>query len=95
MSGYAWPLGAPGWRIWAKLGLPLTIKVEIARDDEAQVFVASSKNLHGLHVEGETLDEVSKEVRSAILDLLHDNYPLAEKSGNQRTTLEIRTPLAA
>ncbi len=63
-------VGFPGWKVVARHGFPVKVLVEIARDDEAGVFLASSPDLRGLHVEGETLDELHREVRSALSALL-------------------------
>jgi hypothetical protein len=36
---------------FAKIGMPLLIKVEIIHDDEANVYIATSSDLTGLVVE--------------------------------------------
>jgi len=63
-------VGYPGWKVLARYGFAVKVRVEIARDDEAGVFLASSPDLRGLHVEGETLDELHREIRSALLALV-------------------------
>jgi predicted RNase H-like HicB family nuclease len=62
-----------GWyfaTLFAKLGIPLLIKVEIIHDDEANVYVATSSDLKGLVIEAETLDELEKEVLELVPELL-------------------------
>jgi len=58
-------------------------KVEIIHDDdEANVYVATSRDLKGLVVEAETLDELEKEVRDLVPELLTLNLPkLHAKAG--------------
>ncbi|MFZ2449463.1 MAG: DUF1902 domain-containing protein [Methylovulum miyakonense] len=50
-------------------------KVEIIHDDEANVYVATSPDLKGLVVEAETLDELEKEVRDLVPELLSSCFP--------------------
>jgi hypothetical protein len=54
----------------AKIGLPLLIKVDIMHDDDAAVYVATSRDVKGLVVEAETLDELEKEVLALVPELL-------------------------
>ncbi|WP_019864463.1 DUF1902 domain-containing protein [Methylovulum miyakonense] len=75
-------LGWPCAAFFASLGLSLLIKVEIIHDDEANVYVATSLDLKGLVVEAETLDELEKEVRDLVPELLTLNLPkLHAKAG--------------
>ena len=68
------------------LGLSLLIRVENIHDDEANVNVASSPDLKGLVVEAETLDELEKEVRDLVPELLTLNLPkLHAKAGTHVT----------
>lgn len=62
-------VGFPGWKVAARLGMPLMVKVEIAYDTEAGCFIAISNDFNpkfGIAVEGETWDEILKEVDIAI-----------------------------
>jgi len=63
-------LGWPCATFFAEMGIPLLIKVEIIRDNEANVYVATSPDLKGLVVEAETLDELEKEVWDLVPELL-------------------------
>jgi len=71
MYRLGWPLAL----YFASFGVPLVIKVEIIHDDEANVYVATSNDLHGLIVEAETLDELEKEVIALTPELLALNNP--------------------
>lgn len=63
---YGWPMG----HLVARLGLPTKIVINVIRDDEAGVFVGTSDDVFGLVVEAETLEELSREARSLIPDLI-------------------------
>ena len=66
--------------------MSLLIRVENIHDDEANVNVASSPDLKGLVVEAETLDELEKEVRDLVPELLTLNLPkLHAKAGTHVT----------
>lgn len=66
---FSWRLRFPGWRIAARLGLPIKIKVDVCHDDEAQVYFAVSNDI-GLAVESESLDGLMKEIHLALPQLL-------------------------
>jgi len=68
MTAY-WRLGFPGWRIAAALGVPIRIKVDVWRDDEAKVYFASSDDI-GLAVEAGSLDELMTEIHAALPELI-------------------------
>lgn len=63
-------IGLPFWKQAARLGVPLNIRVNVFRDDEANVFVATSHDLRGLVCEASTMDELLVEVNSTINELL-------------------------
>lgn len=63
---YGWPFG----RFLAKAGVPTKIQVNVIFDDEAGVFVGTSTDVCGLVVEAATLEEVIREARSLIPDLV-------------------------
>ncbi|MFN3375253.1 MAG: type II toxin-antitoxin system HicB family antitoxin [Burkholderiaceae bacterium] len=58
-------VGLPGWKLAAKLGVPVRLRVNIRQDLEANVYVAESPDLDGLIVEGHTLDDIKDEALSA------------------------------
>ena len=51
-------VGFPGWKIAARLGAHLLIKIDVLHDKEAGVFVATSRDLPGLVVEAPVMDEL-------------------------------------
>lgn len=68
-------VGFPFWKVLARHGVPVTLRVRITRDDEAGVYVASSPDLDGLVVEAKSLDELRTEAlgaASVLLDLAVD-----------------------
>lgn len=68
-------LGWPCVTFFAKMGIPLLVKVEIIHDKVANVYVATSPDLKGLVVEAETLDELEKEVWELVPELLALDKP--------------------
>ena len=63
-------VGFPGWKLAAKLGVPVRLRVFIAQDLESNVYVAQSPDLEGLVLEGQTLEEIKKEALSCSKFLL-------------------------
>ena len=66
----AYRVGFPGWKIAARLGVPLTVRVEVLWDNEAKVFVATSDDFlpeFGCVAESATWDGLKEEL-SAVFD---------------------------
>jgi predicted RNase H-like HicB family nuclease len=63
-------VGFPFWKVAARRGVPVLLRVEITRDEEAGVYVGRSHDLDGLVVEAATLDELRTEALSAAETLL-------------------------
>lgn len=64
-------VGAPGWKIAARLGLPLVVKVSVLWDPEAKVFVATSEDFlpdFGCVAESPTWDGLKKELGAVFAD---------------------------
>lgn len=61
----------PGWRLLARWGVPVEVRVEARFDAEAGVYYVAGSDLRGLHVEAATLDEMQREVLAAASELLH------------------------
>ncbi|WCN00448.1 DUF1902 domain-containing protein [Acidovorax sp. GBBC 1281] len=53
-------VGFPGWKVAARLGIPLLVRVEVVEDRQAGVFVATSPDLQGLVVEAPSVGELLK-----------------------------------
>lgn len=67
-NGYR--IGFPLWRQAARLGVPLSLRVDVIHDAEAQMYVATSEDLRGLVCEAATIEELRGEVEAAVMDLL-------------------------
>jgi hypothetical protein len=67
-------IGLPFWKQAARLGVPLKLRIDVIRDDEANVFVASSDDLVGLICEAPSMDELVVEVNHAMVDLLSVHF---------------------
>jgi predicted RNase H-like HicB family nuclease len=85
MYRLGWPLAT----LLATMGVPLLIQVEIIHDNEANVYIATSPDLKGLVVEGETLDELEKEVWRLVPELLSLDRPkLLSKSATHLSFIQ-------
>ncbi len=58
-------VGFPGWKLLARLGLPLRVQVAVHFDDESKTLWADSPDLPGLAVAGDTLQELLHEAEAA------------------------------
>jgi len=63
-------IGYPFWRTLARAGVPLKLRIEVMRDEEAQVFVATSEDLPALIAEAASMDDLVKEIPLVIDDLM-------------------------
>lgn len=79
-------VGFPGWKIAARFGIPLLVRVDVHYDPDVNSYWATSPDLDGLVVAGETLQELRAEVGLAAGDLLS----LAVHSPNTRAKTELR-----
>lgn len=68
MTGYR--VGFPAWRLVAKLGVPMVIKVVVHKDHESGTFWAEGQGLRGLVVTGRDLNELYRECTAAIEELM-------------------------
>ena len=76
-------VGFIGWKIAARLGVPLSVTVRIGRDEEAGVWLAQGVHLTNLIVEADTLDNLFKEIHHCAIDLIEielgiDSAPIPE-----------------
>jgi predicted RNase H-like HicB family nuclease len=78
-------IGFPGWKIAARIGVPLQLRVDAFKDDETGTYWAKSDDLDGLVVSGATLEELHAEVVSAASALLE-----AAVAGHPKTQAAIR-----
>ena len=74
-------VGFPFWKVLARMGLHVRLRVDISHDPETNVYIAQSPDLDGLIVEGRTLEDLKSEAllaASTLLELaLHQPKPLA------------------
>lgn len=63
-------VGLPLWRLAARAGIPMTIKVLVYADKESGTYWAEGVGLRGLVVTGKDLDELHEECTNAIDELM-------------------------
>ncbi len=63
-------VGFPFWKFAARIGVRMKLRIDVQKDEEAGVFFATSKDLPGLVVEAENLDELAEEIKAAASELL-------------------------
>lgn len=64
-------VGFPGWKIAARLGFPLCVKVSVLWDKDAKVFVAQSDDFlpeFGCVAESDTWEGLQKELQAVFED---------------------------
>ena len=63
-------VGLPGWKIAARLGMPISFRVNVHKDEATGTYWAESSDLDGLVVSGEDFDHLQSEILSAAHSLL-------------------------
>lgn len=66
---FSYRVGFPGWKLAAKLGVPLRVVVNVIFDSETGYFTALSDDFNpqaGIAAEAKTWNELVKEVESEI-----------------------------
>ena len=81
-------VGYPGWKIAAKWGVPVLVRVQVVFDEESKSYWAKSQDLNGLVVSGANLDELRAEVVSAASLLL--SLSVHSKNARAKTEMRIR-----
>lgn len=51
-------VGLPFWKLAARLGLPLSIRIQVMHDHDSSVYIATSTDLPGLVAEASDLEEL-------------------------------------
>ena len=77
-------VGFPGWKIVARFGAPMLVRVDVHYVAEAKSYWTSSPDLKGLVVTGDTLDELFREAKSGINDLMELELDGASVSAKPR-----------
>ena len=65
-------VGLPLWKLVARRGGQMSLRIDLQRDDEAGVFVATSPDLRGLVVESASLDALVKDLPECVDMLMHE-----------------------
>lgn len=73
-------VGFPFWKVAGRIGVPLLLRIEVAKDEEAGVFIAVSPDLQGLTVEAASLEELHREVGYCVDDLMEEILKKAPKA---------------
>ncbi len=73
-------IGYPFWKLAARAGVPMLLRVEVIRDHDAGVFVATSSDLRGLVAEAKTADDLVRSVYDCIDMLLEAELHHAPKA---------------
>ncbi len=55
-------IGWPAWKIAARSGARMYFRVYVRKDDQSSTYWASSDDLDGLAVAGDTLDDVERAI---------------------------------
>jgi len=82
-------VGWPLWKLAARVGIPLVVKIDVIHDEETGVYIATSPNLQGLVAEAQSKDRLIGAVYDCV-DLLMEHElqhalrrrPLAAWSGD-------------
>jgi predicted RNase H-like HicB family nuclease len=65
-----YPAGIFGWKVAAKLGMPILVKFYIGYDEEAKVHIGRTAHLKGIFAEGNTLEELFDNIKAAAFDVI-------------------------
>ena len=63
-------VGFPGWKIAARIGIPMLVRIDVHYDAEAKSYWTTSPDLVGLIVTGNTIDELLHEAKIGIDGLM-------------------------
>lgn len=72
-------VGFLGWKIAARCGVPLLVKIEVQHDEAAGVFIATSPDLRGLVVESASKNELIDDVYDCVNMLLETELKTVPK----------------
>jgi hypothetical protein len=66
-----YPINYPFATLFQRIGFTLVVRIDVIFDAEANVYVATSKDITGLVLEAETFKTLELEVQEAIINLTH------------------------
>ena len=87
---FAYPIGRLGWKIAARLGLPLSFKVKITSDPETKYLIAESEDFltktggYTFVCEGENTEELEANMRE-VLELIFEDLFASETYARHTT----------
>jgi len=64
-----YPITYPLANLFSLLGAKLVIRIDFIHDKEADVFIATSKDIQGLVIEAASYEELQSEIKEAIATL--------------------------
>lgn len=85
---FSYRVGSPGWKLAARLGVPLKVVVNVIFDSETGYFTALSDDFNpqaGIAAEAKTWDELVKEIESEIeeaMEFIFVTLQTGENDGN-------------
>ncbi|NLC36468.1 MAG: DUF1902 domain-containing protein [Alcaligenaceae bacterium] len=65
-------VGLPLWKTAARLGVPVSLRIDVRHDSEVNVFIATSPDLNGLIVEATTIEDLIRETNGAVEMLMEE-----------------------
>ena len=74
---FAYRVGSPGWKLFARLGIPLKAVVEILYDKEAQVYVGTCEDflpIFGIATEAETTEKLKERLDCLFEEALNETF---------------------
>lgn len=91
----SYTVGHLGWKVAARMHVPMTFHVRVRKDEESGTFWASSDHLDGLAVSGDTLDEVYSNVVEAANALLDAEFNGCPAKAQAQVLFSAELPCAA
>lgn len=72
---FPYRVGLPLWKLAARVGFPIYVRVEVLWDEVAQVYVATSPDVTGLVVEAKDFNILDQEISDGLNMLLDGDLP--------------------
>jgi predicted RNase H-like HicB family nuclease len=89
-DGFFYPLGWHFSGVAQKLGVPTGARINVIFDDDARVFVATSKDVKGLVVEADTIEQLMTEANE-LIPMLLKQYPKVNLMADYHLTSRMMT----
>lgn len=85
-------IGLPGWKLAARAGAMVTLRIHLHYDEESKSYWADSPDLDGLAAAGDTLDELREQSLAVAGELV--DIAVGGKPHDTRAYLQMRDKLA-